>query len=90
MNIPENILSTLTDEQKKAVKQHNPRKNSWPWRRKPDTNCPRNNSKASREDGALIAGGSKIALRLFKRFSCYCSVIVAASKVYTTFVPVRS
>ncbi len=30
------------------------------------------------------------ALRLFERFSCYCSVIVVASRVYVRLVPVRS
>ena len=35
MNIPENILSNLTEEQKKNVEDVKPRKNSSPWQRKP-------------------------------------------------------
>ena len=31
-----------------------------------------------------------LMMALFKRFYCHCSVIVVASKVYVTFVAVRS
>jgi len=35
MNIPENILSNLTEEQKKRLKKQKSRKNSSPWQKKP-------------------------------------------------------
>ena len=35
MNIPENILSNLTEEQKKRLKTQKTRKNSSPWQKKP-------------------------------------------------------
>ncbi len=38
MNIPENILSTLTDEQKQKVRLQRHRRSFFPWQKKPVMN----------------------------------------------------
>ena len=60
MNIPENILSTLTDELKKSLKPQSPRRNSSPSQRKQGMNCPRINWKPLQAAGVMTA--EKIAV----------------------------
>jgi hypothetical protein len=55
MKIPENILNTITDEQKKKLEAQEPRKNSLPLRKKDEENCLWNRWKAFPEVGVSIA-----------------------------------
>jgi hypothetical protein len=55
MNIPENILSNLTEEQKKRLKKQKSRKNSSPWQKKQAMNYLLTHWKQQTADGVLSA-----------------------------------